>query len=124
MPAAAATTPSAIGRGARRTGTSQMTAAERSSCAPSRRALSRSTGLGQRIAHSTSSRAELAHAARAARLDREARVGLGHQPLAGADERGDVGQPVGDRLLEPERMGVGPGGEARVGEQQGQRVHG
>ena len=36
---------------------------------------------------------------------------------------GHVGQPVQHRLLEPERVRVGPGREARVGEQQRERVH-
>ena len=132
-PAAAATTPSASGRGVSRDAAryaaigspGQTVAAERSSCAPSRRAASRSTGLGQRAAHSASSRASARSPSvgRAPRLHGEARVGLGHQPQPRGDERRHVGQPVGDRLLEPQRVGVGARREAGVREQERERVH-
>ena len=97
------------------------------SAATARRAAARcraAPGSGSAPPTRTSSRASSRTPRGSARLDREARVGLGDPALAGADERGDVGQAVGDRLLEPERVRVGPGREARVGEQQGQRVHG
>jgi hypothetical protein len=88
----------------------QIAAAERSSWTPSRQEASRRIVLDVLAA---------------SRRDRRAGVGLGDEPLPGGREGRHVGgrQPVRHGLLEPQRVRVGAGREARVREQQRQRVH-
>ena len=134
-PAAAATTPSAIGRGVSRDAIryaaigspGQTVAAERSSCAPSRRAaVAQHRARAARRPLGVEPR-QLAHAQRARRGAPRRRSGRRPRATRRWRARMNAGtsvQAVGDRLLEPERVGVGARREARVGEQERERVHG